>query len=100
MEIEFADQQGLERAVTDPRFDAGLGPILIKAFRDKIEFLKSCHSEQDIRAMKSLHYEKLKGARRHQHSIRLKRDAKRLIFQIIERDGQKVIRIVEVADYH
>lgn len=100
MDVEFADQQGLERAVTDPRFDAGLGPILVKAFRDKIEFLKSCHDERDIRAMKSLHYEKLKGARSHQHSIRLKRDSKRLIFQIVDRDGQKVIRIEEVADYH
>ena len=100
MEIEFADRQGLERAVTDPRFDAGLGPTLIKAFRDKVEFLKSCNSEQDIRAMKSLHFEKLKGARSHQRSIRLKHDGKRLIFQIIDRNGDKVIRIDEVGDYH
>lgn len=100
MEIEFADQQGLERALTDPRFDAGLGSILIKAFREKIEFLKSCHSEQDIRAMKALYYEKLKGQRAHQHSIRLKHDGKRLIFQIVEKNGQKVIRIEEVVDYH
>jgi len=42
MEVEFADDQDLERAVSDPRFDAGLGPVLVKAFRDKIEFLKSC----------------------------------------------------------
>ncbi len=100
MKIEYADSQGLERAEKDPRFDAELGPILVNAFRDKVDFLRSCHTEQDIRAMKSLHFEKLKGNRRHQYSIKLKHDAKRLIFQIIDRSDHKVIQIDEVADYH
>jgi proteic killer suppression protein len=78
MIIEFADRQGLEQAEKDPRFDAGLGPILVKSYRDKMDFLRSCNDERDIRAMKSLHFEKLKGPRRHQHSIQLKRDSKRL----------------------
>lgn len=100
MIIEFADRQGLERAEKDPRFDAGLGPTLIRAYRDKVDFLRSCHSEQDIREMKSLHFEKLKGKRNHQRSIMLKHDAKRLIFQFINRNNQTIIQIDEVGDYH
>ena len=100
MKVEFADSQGLESAEFDPRKDAGLGPALIKAFRDRLEFIRSCHTEQDIRAMKSLHFEKLKGKRSHQHAIKLKHDGKRLIFQIIDKGDHKVIRIDEVGDYH
>jgi proteic killer suppression protein len=100
MIIEFADSQGLERAEKDPRFDAGLGPILVKAYRDKMDFLRSCNNERDIRAMKALHFEKLKGPRSHQHAIKLKHDGKRLIFQLLDRGDHKVIQIDKVGDYH
>jgi proteic killer suppression protein len=100
IKIVFADRQGLQRAEKDPRFDAGLGPSLWKAYRDKMDFLRSCNTEQDIRAMKALHFEKLKGKRSHQHSIKLKHDGKRLIFQIIGKGNDKYIQIDEVGDYH
>jgi toxin HigB-1 len=100
MKVAYADRQHLERAEKDPRFDAGLGPALVAAFRDKMDFVRSCKTEQDIRAMKALHYEKLKGNRSHQHSIKLKHDAKRLVFQIIEGDGEKVFQVDGVEDYH
>lgn len=100
MKIVFKDRQGLERAEKDPRFDAGLGPILVKAYRDKMDFLRSAKTEQDIRAMKTLHFEKLKGDRAHQHSIKLKHDGKRLIFQIVGSGEDKYLQIDEVGDYH
>jgi proteic killer suppression protein len=49
--------------------------------------------------MKSLHFEKLKGARRHQHSLRIN-DQFRLILEIVRIDGTKRIKIIKIEDYH
>ena len=47
-------------------------------FRKRMWFLRQSADERDLYAMKSLHFEKLQGDRRHQRSIRLN-DQYRLI---------------------
>lgn len=51
-----------------------------------------------MRAVKSLHYEKLKGNRKHQHSVRLTNQW-RLIFEI-QKVQNKYILIIDIEDYH
>jgi proteic killer suppression protein len=49
--------------------------------------------------MRGLRFEELKGRRSHQHSFRIN-DQWRLVAQIEKREGRKVVRIIEIVDYH
>jgi proteic killer suppression protein len=49
--------------------------------------------------MKSLHFEKLKGARSHQHSIRLNRQW-RLIVELERSANGRLVIVVSIEDYH
>lgn len=50
-------------------------------------------------ALKALHYEKLKGNRSHQHSMRLTKQW-RLILEIKQAEAGKIIIVVSIEDYH
>jgi proteic killer suppression protein len=54
--------------------------------------------ERDLYGLKSLHYEKLKGDRSHQRSLRLNQQF-RLIVEL-ERHNGKTVAIIEIVDYH
>lgn len=98
MEVSFEDPT-LERLEADPRFTAGLDAALVKAFRKRMQFIRSALDERALYAMKSLHYEKLKGDRTGQRSIRLN-DQWRLILRAAEDDAGKRIVILSITDYH
>ena len=49
--------------------------------------------------MRSLNFEKLKGDRSHQHSLRVNQQY-RLIVEIKPSDPKNIIVVVEIADYH
>ncbi len=72
---------------------------MVKAFRLRMQGIRSAVDERDIRAMKSWRLEKLKGQRQHQHSVRLNRQY-RLILEFIDAGGTKEVRIVSIEDYH
>ncbi len=72
MDIVFEDAK-LDRLETDAAFSAGFPPPVVSKFRQRMQMIRAADSEQDLRALKSLHFEKLKGKRAHQHSIRLNR---------------------------
>ena len=65
----------------------------------RIQQIVAALNEKDFYNSKGLHYEKLKGDRDHQHSMRLN-DQWRLILELVERKGQKIVRIVGIEDYH
>ncbi len=98
MEVEF-DDPDLGRLETDPDFTAGLPQGVVKAFRKRMQFIRSARDERDFREMKSLHYEKLKGDREGQHSMRLN-DQWRLILRVLSRQNGKLVVIVSIVDYH
>lgn len=98
MEIEF-DGDALRRLASDPGFDAGFGRDVVKAFRKRIQLIRAVPDERDFYAMRSLKFEKLKGKRSDQHSMRLN-DQWRLILKLVSRNGGNVVVVVEVADYH
>ena len=97
MQVRFADRR-LERLETDPGYRAGLGSDVVKQFRQKMAVIRAAVDERAFYAMKSLHYEKLKGKRSHQRSMRLN-DQFRLVVEI-EVQPERTVVIVSVEDYH
>jgi proteic killer suppression protein len=98
MEVEFA-KDDLDRLETDPVFSNGLAAPLVRAYRKLLQVIRSARDERDFYAMRSLHFERLKGGRRHQHSLRLN-DQFRLIVELTGRGHDKSVRIVGIEDYH
>ena len=70
---------------------------LVKAFRKRMDVIRNAPNENVIRAFKSCRFEKLKGDRRHQHSIRLN-DQFRLILEIEKGDRGNVLVIIGIED--
>ena len=96
MDVEFGDE-GLSRLASDQTQDAGYSRGVGKAYRNRINFIRQATDERDFYAMKSLRFEKLKGKRSHQRSMRLNNQW-RLVVEIEQ--NPKRIRIVSIEDYH
>lgn len=98
MEVRFLDKV-LDRLETDPAFDGGYTQQVVRKYRQRLAFIRAAIDEPDFYAMKSLHYEKLKGKRSHQRSMRLNKQW-RLILEIeVDDDGRTVV-VVSIEDYH
>ncbi|WP_435750831.1 type II toxin-antitoxin system RelE/ParE family toxin [Thauera sp. AutoDN2] len=98
MEVEF-DDDDLDRLETDAQFTAGLSQEVVSAYRKRMQQIRSFLDERDFYALKSLHFEKLKGDREGQHSIRLNKKW-RLVLEIRGNHPCKVVGIIEIVDYH
>lgn len=98
MEIEFGDKK-LDRLETDPRFTAGHASGIVSLYRRRIQLLRAITDERDLYNLKSLHFEKMKGNRSHQHSIRLN-DQFRLIIELHGKGKDKIIYVISIEDYH
>lgn len=98
MDVTFADDD-LDRLETDPSFDMGLPANVVKAYRKRLQTIRSALDERDVRALKSLRFEKLKGKRQHQHSMRLNVQL-RLVLEVEGRGGDKRVRIVAIENHH
>jgi proteic killer suppression protein len=99
MRVEF-DDDDLRRLFTDPEFRiSSVGADLTKAYRRKVNLIVNANDERDLRALRSLHFEKLAGSREDQYSIRLN-DQWRLILRIERDDSERWIVVVEIIDYH
>lgn len=65
--------------------------------------IRAATDERDFYKLRSLRFEKLQGKRKHQYSMRLN-DQYRLIVELIkenpDRGSSKVIKIVNIEDYH
>ncbi len=97
MEIRFR-KDSLGRLETEEG-DGGRPRAVVKAYRKRIQFIRDARDERDFRKLKSLRFEKLKGKRRHQWSMRLN-DQWRLILEFEGQGDDRVVWIVAIADYH
>ncbi len=97
-EVRFKDEF-LERLETEVNYSAGYSEAIVKAFRKRMQFIRSATDERDFYALKSLRFEKLKGNRDHQHSIRIN-DQWRLILEIQGESPSKVLIVIGIEDYH
>ena len=98
MELVFRDDE-LDRLDADPSFDGGHQPGIVKAFRKRMQQIRAAVDERDFYKQRSLRFEKLRGSRAHQHSMRLN-DQWRLIVELQGRGRDKVVVVVGIEDYH
>ena len=98
MDVRYEDSE-LERLETDPSYRGRWSQAIVKAFRKRIQAIRAATDERIFYRMKSFHYEKLAGARRHQHSMRLN-DQFRLIVQYEGKSPNKTIVVISIEDYH
>lgn len=89
----------LRRLDEEPGFTGGYGPAIVNAFRRRMQTIRAALDERDFYALKSLHYEKLKGPRSHQRSMRLN-DQFRLILEVDRQPEGTIIVVVAIEDYH
>ena len=98
MDVEFEDE-ALQRLEADPGFTAGWDAAIVKGFRTRLQLIRAAVDERDFYALKSLHYEKLKGDRDGQRSMRLN-DQWRLILRIQANPAGRLVVIISISDYH
>ncbi len=98
MQIRFAGSD-LERLYSDPTYTGGRATAIVTAFRKVVGIIVAATDERDFHALRSLRFEKLKGKRSHQHSMRLN-DQWRLILVLEGKAEDKVVSIVSIEDYH
>ena len=99
MNIVFADKK-LALIETDQAGEIQLSIGVIKSARRKLVVLRAAVDDRSLRNWKSLHYEKLKGDREGQRSIRIN-DQCRMIFLLDETAiPDATITVLEIEDYH
>ncbi len=98
MEVRFADKR-LALVETDKAAKTKLPAAVIISARRKLQFIREAADERDLRAWRSLHYEKLSGDREGQRSIRLN-EKWRLVFQIDNDSVPPEIVVIGIEDYH
>lgn len=99
MRIAFEDDE-LRRMAEDAAYaPKRWGPDLIKAYRQKIHKLHAASDERDLRAMRSLRMEQLRGNRAGTSSIRINKQF-RLIIRFRTDDDGRVVTVIEMVDYH
>jgi len=98
MNIEH-DDPGLEKVEFDQSATVGHGDAVDKGFRKVMQVIRSAIDERDIRAMRSLRFEKLIGNRRNHCSLRINKQG-RLIIKIRKENRNKKVIIISVEDYH
>ena len=64
-----------------------------------MQAIRAAAHENDLRSLKSLHFEKLRGERKGQYSIRLNAQF-RLVFEIEQGEQGNILVILGVEDYH
>jgi len=98
MDVEFEDAS-LRRLEAEKGFTNNLDTGLAKSFRKRMQMIRAATDERDFYALKSLHFEKLKGDREGQHSMRLNQQW-RLILRFTTSDTGKRVVIISISDYH
>ena len=98
MRIVFLDKK-LEALYTHEKGAHRVDPAVLEAFFEVVAAVQAAKDAQDLRALKSLHYEKLKGDHKGDRSLRLHKGWRLVARE--KRDGQGIyIEIVEIDDYH
>lgn len=98
MQVEF-DDAALEDLDVNAKagFDRPQG--VVRGFRKVMQAIRAAADERDLYALKGLRFEKLKGNRLGQCSLRLN-DQWRLIVEIRGTAPLKIMGVIEIVDYH
>lgn len=98
MDVAFKNDS-LDRLETDPTYSGGWGGDVVKAYRKRMQQIRAATDERTFYKHRALNFEKLKGPREGQYSMRLN-DQWRLVIELEGEAPSKVVYIVEIVDYH
>jgi len=98
MKVEFHNSE-LEDMAYDSGYKGKWDAKVVRAYRKTVNFVEQAGDRKDLYAYRALHLEKLKGQRKHQHSMRIN-DQYRLIVELRSADGRETVTIVDIEDYH
>ncbi len=93
------DDGDLGKICTEAKNSHKHGASVVRALRKLVQVIQAAPDERTLRGMRSLHLEKLKGPKAHQHSMKLD-DQWRLVIEIEGKGPEKVVAIVSIEDYH
>ena len=97
--IRFEDKI-LKRLAEDSTFQPKRwSSELVRAYRRKIQVLANASDERDLRALKSLRLEQLRGNRVGTSSIRLNKQF-RLVIRFETDEDRRIVVVIEMVDYH
>ncbi len=98
MRFEFSSTK-MTRLYTQEHGARKYSPEVVDAFFEVMAVIDAAETEQDLRRMKHLHFEKLKGKRKNQRSLKL-HGGFRLIVQLADDEHGPYLLIDAVEDYH
>ena len=98
MDVEH-DDRDLEHLETDVTYTGGLDRSIVCHFRRVMLLIRSVPNESELYKYPSRHFEKLKGDRQHQHSLKLNKKW-RLIVEIAKRTSGNCLRIIEITNHY
>lgn len=98
MRFVFANDD-LRKLYTKREGAARYGAEVVEAFFRVMAIIRNAKDERDIRALRGLNYEQLKGKRDHRHSLRLNRQW-RLILERDQDEEGRFLWIITIEDYH
>lgn len=98
MQVAFADE-ALALIETERAGQTRLSVAVIQSARRKLTVLRAAPDDRALRNWKSLHYEKLKGDRDGQRSIRLNNKF-RMVFTLDESTTPPTVMVLGIEDYH
>ena len=84
---------------TDRDYDAGFERAVVKGYRKLMQIIRAAPDERDFYALRSLHFEKLEGARSHERSMRINKQW-RLIVELKGISPNKRVLVKAIEDYH
>lgn len=97
--IRFEDKI-LKRLAEDSSFQPKRwSSELVRAYRRKIQVLANASDERDLRALKSLRLEQLRGNRVGTSSIRLNKQF-RLVIRFETDEDRRIVVVIDMVDYH
>lgn len=97
MQVDF-DEATLDRLETDFDFTAGFSPELVRGYRKVMQSIRAAPDERTLHALRELEFEKLKGKRQQQYSLRIDKQW-RLITELRHKATDTWIAIVAMEDY-
>lgn len=98
MRFQFKTKK-LEALYTEERGTRKYPLEVVDAFFDVMAIISAARDERDLYALKGLHFEKLTGDRRGEHSIRLNKQWRLTLVITNDEEGNYLV-ILDIEDYH
>lgn len=98
MDIQFRDQ-AYHRLFVDISYTMGFPREVEWAFRKRVRLIIGALDTRTFYAVKSLHFEQLKGKRAGQYSMRLNKQW-RLILSLSQGNAYQSVTVLSITDYH